>query len=74
MMILLLVGISYVLYVVSNAIAMVVEGKLSNLMGRRSMERKIAKLEGHILICGVGRVGIRGNPPLTTRSGAMRGY
>jgi voltage-gated potassium channel len=58
MMALLLVGISYVLYVVSTSIAMVVEGRLSDLMGRRSMEKKIARMEGHILICGVGRVGI----------------
>ncbi len=57
MMILLLVGISYVLYVVSNGIALVVEGNLSDLLGRRNMSRKISKLKDHIVICGVGRVG-----------------
>ncbi|MGD0153292.1 MAG: potassium channel protein [Thermacetogeniaceae bacterium] len=57
MMFMLLVGISLVLYVVGEGVAMIIEGRLSDLLGRRSMERKVAKLENHILICGAGRVG-----------------
>jgi voltage-gated potassium channel len=57
MMIMLLVGISYVLYVLSNGIAMIVEGRVSDLLGRHKMQRRIDKLENHILICGAGRVG-----------------
>lgn len=57
MMITLLVGISFVLYVVGEGVAMIIEGRLSDLLGRCSMERRIAKLEKHILICGAGRVG-----------------
>jgi voltage-gated potassium channel len=57
MMVMLLVGIGYVLYVLSNGIAMIVEGRVSDIFGRHNMERRIAKLENHILICGAGRVG-----------------
>ena len=57
MMVMLLVGIGYMLYVLSNGIAMIVEGRVSDLLGRHSMEKRIAKLENHILICGAGRVG-----------------
>jgi voltage-gated potassium channel len=57
MMVMLLVGISYVLYVLSNGIAMIVEGRVSDVLGRHKMQRKIDKLENHILICGAGRVG-----------------
>jgi voltage-gated potassium channel len=35
----------------------VVEGKLRQIMGRRTLERKIRALKGHYLICGYGRIG-----------------
>jgi voltage-gated potassium channel len=57
MMAMLLVGISYVLYVLSNGIAMVVEGRVSDVLGRHKMQQRIDSLEKHILICGAGRVG-----------------
>ncbi len=57
MMFMLLVGIGLVLYAVGEGMAMLIEGRLSDLLGRHSMERKVAKLEHHILICGAGRVG-----------------
>jgi voltage-gated potassium channel len=57
MMVMLPVGIGYVLYVLSNGIAMIVEGRVSDVLGRQKMQRKINQLENHILICGAGRVG-----------------
>lgn len=57
MMVILLAGISFVLYAVGKGVAIIIEGKLSDLLGRRRMENKIAKLENHALICGAGRVG-----------------
>jgi voltage-gated potassium channel len=57
MMVMLLVGIGYVLYVLSNGIAMIVEGRVSDILGRHKMQRMIDKLENHILVCGAGRVG-----------------
>ncbi len=57
MMVMLLVGIGYVLYVLSNGIAMIVEGRVSDIFGRHKMQRRVDKLENHILICGAGRVG-----------------
>lgn len=56
-MVLLVVGIGFVLYGLGNGVALVVEGKLSDILGRHGMKRKISKLEGHIIICGAGRVG-----------------
>jgi voltage-gated potassium channel len=57
MMAMHLIGISFVLYAVSYGMALVVEGRLSDLLGRRKMEKRIARLEKHIIICGAGRVG-----------------
>jgi voltage-gated potassium channel len=56
-MLLRLIGISFVLYAVSYGVALVVEGRLSDLLGRRKMEKIIAKMENHVIICGAGRVG-----------------
>lgn len=56
-MLLLLFGIAFVLYVFSDATAMVVEGKLRDALGMRGIRRMIEKLQGHVIICGAGRVG-----------------
>ncbi len=56
-MIVILFGIGFVLYVLGTGFAVIVEGRLSEVLGRQSMQRKITKLEGHIIICGAGRVG-----------------
>ena len=37
--------------------AFIVEGQIRHQLGRRSVERKIASLKGHIVICGYGRTG-----------------
>ena len=34
-----------------------IEGRLDELLGRRRMERSIASLKDHVIICGWGRVG-----------------
>jgi voltage-gated potassium channel len=36
---------------------MVVEGKLRQIMGRRSLQRHIKSLKDHYIICGYGRIG-----------------
>lgn len=56
-MVLLVIGIGFVLYAFGSGVGMIVEGKLADVFGRRGMLKRIAKLEGHILICGAGRVG-----------------
>ncbi len=35
----------------------VVEGELAKLFGGRRLERKVARMEGHYIICGFGRIG-----------------
>ncbi len=39
-------------YAVSSITAFVVEGELRNILGRRKMEKEIAKLRNHFIICG----------------------
>jgi voltage-gated potassium channel len=46
-----------VAYAFGNVVSLVVDGHLSNLMGRSKMNKKISNLKDHIIICGAGRVG-----------------
>ncbi|MBM3295562.1 MAG: potassium channel protein [Candidatus Aminicenantes bacterium] len=39
-------------YAVSSITAFVVEGELRNILGRRKMEKAIARLSGHYIVCG----------------------
>lgn len=54
--VLLLCGVGVALYVAVTAVEWFVENKLG-LLGRRRMERQIANLSGHTIVCGYGRVG-----------------
>ncbi len=54
---LILSGVSVVAYTFSAITRLVVEGELKKLTGTRRMEKKIATLSGHIIICGYGRLG-----------------
>lgn len=56
-MALILVGVGSVLYFLTMITQWVVEGKLRQVMGRRSLERKIRSLKDHYIICGYGRIG-----------------
>lgn len=56
-MVLILVGVGTALYTFSVLIETVIEGQLQDLLGRRRMNRTIAELRDHIIICGWGRVG-----------------
>jgi len=37
--------------------SMVIEGQVRRILGRRQLERKIAGLGGHVIVCGLGRMG-----------------
>lgn len=50
-------GIGTVLYTLSALFETVVEGRLTDHTRRRRMERHIAALHDHIIVCGCGRVG-----------------
>ena len=56
-MAIIVTGVSTVLYSFTLAVQVVVEGQLGEFLGRRRMDRKIADLTGHVIVCGWGRVG-----------------
>ncbi len=55
--ILIIVGVGFFLYVVGAVIQFMVEGRVRLLMGRRRLNRKIARLKNHYIVCGYGRIG-----------------
>jgi voltage-gated potassium channel len=52
-------GLIVVGFAIGSVTAAVVQFELSSFFGRRRMEKEIAKLKNHYIICGVGRVGRR---------------
>jgi len=50
-------GVSGALYALSGIAGYIIEGHLGTTLGRRRMERTVAKLKGHFILCGYGRVG-----------------
>ncbi|MEJ2690800.1 MAG: potassium channel protein [Deltaproteobacteria bacterium] len=55
--VLILIGASFVLYVFGRITETVVEGGLRGIYGRINMEKKIAQLQKHYIVCGFGRIG-----------------
>ena len=49
---LVLTGMGGVFYFVSTSTAFVLEGQLGHVFWRRRMEKKIAQLSGHLIVCG----------------------
>ncbi|MGB1657119.1 MAG: potassium channel family protein [Longimicrobiales bacterium] len=52
--VLILVGMGATLYFVSTGTAFLLEGELGNVFRRKKMERHLAGLEGHMIVCGAG--------------------
>ncbi len=50
-------GVSGALYILSVIAGYLIEGHLGTTLGRRRMERNVAKLKEHFILCGYGRVG-----------------
>jgi voltage-gated potassium channel len=57
-MFLIIVGMGVVLYSVSVVTAFILEGKLAELLARRYLERKVARMKDHYILCGAGQTGI----------------
>jgi voltage-gated potassium channel len=55
--VLILVGVGTALYTFSVVLETLFEGHLRELFGRRRMEREIDAMDGHVIVCGWGRVG-----------------
>lgn len=57
-MVMIIFGMGLLLWVVGNTTAFLVEGQLSTLLRRRKMEKRIAAMKDHVIVCGVGTTGI----------------
>ena len=55
--VLILTGVGTALYTATVMLESVVEGRLSDRIGRRRMQRTIDELQDHVILCGWGRVG-----------------
>lgn len=53
----LLVGVFSLFYVATAIIRSIVSGEVRAHLGRQLMERTLAGLEGHVVVCGLGRMG-----------------
>jgi len=54
---LMLGGVGVMLYFTGLMMAFLIEGQLAGVYGRRKMNKKIERLQDHIIVCGAGRVG-----------------
>ncbi|HTY53617.1 MAG TPA: potassium channel family protein, partial [Candidatus Binataceae bacterium] len=54
---LVIIGVSSAGYLLATATELVFEGSLREFFGRTAMDRKIHKLENHVIVCGFGRLG-----------------
>ena len=55
--VLILTGVGATLYALGVLIENLIEGRLTDLLGRRRMQRRITELSDHVIVCGWGRVG-----------------
>jgi voltage-gated potassium channel len=55
---LMLAGMSMVVYALSSFTAFIVEGRLSHLLLENRIRRRIARMEGHFIVCGAGTLGV----------------
>ncbi len=53
----IIAGCSSGIYFVGGFVQMLAEGEINRVLGTRRMSRGIEQLQGHVLICGYGRVG-----------------
>jgi voltage-gated potassium channel len=52
-----IVGIGTMSYLFSTLVALLLESDLNDALRKKRMEKQIAKLSGHYIVCGIGRVG-----------------
>ena len=50
-------GVAFFLYVAGSMVQFMVEGSIREIMGRRTLNRKIEHLKKHYIVCGYGRIG-----------------
>jgi voltage-gated potassium channel len=55
--IIILLGVTVVAYIFAGFVQMVTAGEIRKALGQRRMNREIENLNGHVIVCGIGRVG-----------------
>ncbi len=50
-------GISVLTYTLGQVLTIFMEGEISQLLGRRKLEKQISRLKDHYIVCGYGRIG-----------------
>ncbi|YAR62676.1 potassium channel family protein [Bacillus cytotoxicus] len=53
------IGVGIVTYAIGVVAAMIIEGNLFHAVRRKKMDKQIAGLKDHIIVCGCGRVGLQ---------------
>jgi voltage-gated potassium channel len=56
-LVLVILGVGSVTFVVVSGLDFLLEGHLEDLLGRRRMDRDLARLNNHTIVCGFGQVG-----------------
>ena len=56
-MVIAMVGIGTMTYMFSSVTALILESDLNSALRRKRMQKEIARLAGHYIVCGIGRVG-----------------
>ena len=56
-MMLIFFGVGVIGYIVGSLAQIMFEGQFQRIIGRKKVEKAIAALEGHYIICGFGRIG-----------------
>lgn len=54
---LIIVGVSVIGYIVGSLAQIMFEGQFRRILGRKKVEKRIASLKDHYIICGFGRIG-----------------
>lgn len=57
-LVLAMTGLGYMWLSLSMVVATLVEGHIIRFWGEKQMERKIAQLKNHVIVCGLGRAGM----------------
>lgn len=55
--VIIILGISLLSYTLGQVVSILVEGELRKILGRRKLEKHIAALKDHYIVCGYGRTG-----------------
>jgi voltage-gated potassium channel len=55
--VLILGGTGSLAYGMSMVTALIIEGELHNILGKRRMDKVLARLRGHVIVCGLGETG-----------------